>query len=133
MSLTPTSVPVEVRRISGEPATALAVRWSSGEETSFSGELLRKSCPCATCEEQRGSNFHQKPLSGKSKLLQVVTATHDEAIMLEEVWPIGNYALGFRWGDGHDTGIYPYALLRKLVDAMDAISSQGSDNDAHRT
>lgn len=77
--------------------------------------------------------MHQKPLSGKSKLLQVIKATRDEAVRLEEVWPIGNYALGFRWGDGHDTGIYPYALMRKLVDAMDAVSSKGLDHDTYRT
>jgi DUF971 family protein len=30
------------------------------------------------------------------------------------VFPIGNYALGFTWSDGHSTGIYPFEYLRAL-------------------
>jgi DUF971 family protein len=30
------------------------------------------------------------------------------------VAPVGNYALQFRWSDGHDTGIYTFEYLRKL-------------------
>ena len=35
-------------------------------------------------------------------------------IMLQDVQPVGRYALQFTWSDGHDTGIYSYALLRRL-------------------
>jgi DUF971 family protein len=34
--------------------------------------------------------------------------------MLQDVQPVGRYALQFSWSDGHDTGIYSYALLRRL-------------------
>lgn len=27
---------------------------------------------------------------------------------------VGRYALRFDWSDGHDTGIYPFRLLREL-------------------
>ena len=27
---------------------------------------------------------------------------------------VGNYAVSFTWQDGHNTGIYPYRLLRRL-------------------
>ena len=27
---------------------------------------------------------------------------------------VGRYALQFLWSDAHDTGIYPYAMLRSL-------------------
>jgi DUF971 family protein len=30
------------------------------------------------------------------------------------VAPVGNYALQFRWSDGHETGIYTFEYLRKL-------------------
>jgi DUF971 family protein len=30
------------------------------------------------------------------------------------VEPVGNYALRFRWSDGHDTGIYTFDFLRRL-------------------
>ncbi|HEY1266366.1 MAG TPA: gamma-butyrobetaine hydroxylase-like domain-containing protein [Candidatus Binatia bacterium] len=28
--------------------------------------------------------------------------------------PVGNYAIMFRWGDGHETGIYTFQYLRSL-------------------
>ncbi len=28
--------------------------------------------------------------------------------------PVGYYAYQIKWNDGHDTGIYPLALLREL-------------------
>ena len=30
------------------------------------------------------------------------------------VEPVGNYALNFRWSDGHSTGIYTFEYLRKI-------------------
>jgi DUF971 family protein len=30
---------------------------------------------------------------------------------------VGNYAVRVRWADGHDTGIYDFALLRALGEA----------------
>jgi DUF971 family protein len=35
-------------------------------------------------------------------------------IMLQDIEPVGRYALQFKWSDGHDTGIYSYKLLRGL-------------------
>ena len=34
--------------------------------------------------------------------------------MLQDIEPVGRYALQFKWSDGHDTGIYAYKLLRGL-------------------
>ncbi|MFO0768081.1 MAG: gamma-butyrobetaine hydroxylase-like domain-containing protein [Nitrospiraceae bacterium] len=34
-------------------------------------------------------------------------------IMLQDVQPVGRYAFNSPGGDGHDTGIYSYAFLRK--------------------
>ena len=31
---------------------------------------------------------------------------------VEDVTPVGNYAICIAWGDGHDTGIYTFASLR---------------------
>ena len=32
---------------------------------------------------------------------------------------VGNYAIKFRWSDGHDTGIFEFRLLRALGNASD--------------
>jgi DUF971 family protein len=31
-----------------------------------------------------------------------------------EVTPIGKYALGFKWNDGHEAGIYSWDYLRRV-------------------
>ncbi len=38
---------------------------------------------------------------------------------IEAVEPIGNYAVRIRFTDGHDTGIFSWALLRQLADEHD--------------
>lgn len=32
-----------------------------------------------------------------------------------KITPIGNYAIGIEWNDGHTAGIYPYTLIKKLI------------------
>jgi DUF971 family protein len=44
----------------------------------------------------------------------VLQHTIEEELDLQEIWGVGQYALGMRWGDGHDSGIYPYSLLFEL-------------------
>lgn len=112
--------PLTIKRVSAETdktnGTGLHISWNDGKVQFLSNEKLRRACPCATCTENRGDTSHSTPLTPKSRLLRVVEATADEALKLSQVWAIGNYAIGARWGDGHDTGIYPYSLLRALGD-----------------
>ena len=37
---------------------------------------------------------------------------HDQELVHLEA--VGNYAISLTWQDGHNTGIYPYRLLRRL-------------------
>lgn len=134
MSLTspePTAVPVGVTRVintaadqTGEPGqprgTGIAIRWSTGAESTLPSRLLRERCPCATCLSKRGDSSHDRPLTGGRAMLSVVRATADDELDLRSVWAVGNYALGIQWGDGHDSGIYSYALLSELAKTVDA-------------
>ena len=43
--------------------------------------------------------------------LRVPTSRPPEAIRVEQLTAVGRYALGVRWGDGHDS-ILPYRSLR---------------------
>jgi DUF971 family protein len=62
---------------------------------------LRALCPCARCvNELTGVRMHD-PSSVPADLTQLETRM------------VGNYALAFRFSDGHDTGIYPYPMLRE--------------------
>lgn len=107
-------------RIERRESEGLIVTWSdTTPPTLVSSEHLRRSCPCALCREERGEGNHDAPLSPKeakpkSKLLAVINHTKSEQLKIEKVWPVGNYAIGIRWGDGHDDGIYPFKLLHEL-------------------
>jgi DUF971 family protein len=48
----------------------------------------------------------------------VVEATLDQELTLQEIWGVGQYAIGLRWGDGHDSGIYTFEYLRELSDLV---------------
>ena len=51
------TVPLEIRRVAGEDAGLLII-WSDGLEQRISNHVLRSHCPCAKCEEERGSSTH---------------------------------------------------------------------------
>jgi DUF971 family protein len=61
-----------------------------------------------------GSARAQAARSTKKRGLAVIQNTIEEQLELKEIWAVGQYALGMRWGDGHDSGIYPFSLLFEL-------------------
>ena len=88
----------------------LVVEWADGLRRRLPFALLRKSCPCASCNEERA-----KPPDPFKVLSQ------------QEVGAIGNlqivamprrglYAYQIAWNDGHDTGIFTLKFLRELCE-----------------
>lgn len=103
--------PTEIRRLED----GMQLTWSDGQAQHYSGELLRKFCPCATCKEQRGDESHAKPLTGGRALLKVIEHTKEEQVKLIKIAAVGNYAIGLEWADGHSSGIYTYDYLASLT------------------
>lgn len=83
----------------------LAIRWNDGAESYVQVEKLRRACPCAAC-------------GGEPDVLGRVVrpdVSYSAASFELTGWQlVGGYALQPRWADGHNTGIYPYAYLRRL-------------------
>jgi len=107
--------PVQIKRQEG---AGILIRWSDGSSSELSSKVLRTACPCAVCREARGEGSHNAPLTPqpqKKRTLSIVQNSISEELHLSELWPVGNYALGLRWGDGHDTGLYTYDYLRELT------------------
>ena len=104
-------MPTEIKR---DARNGLTISWQDGTTSQISTELLRRECPCASCKEQRGDTSHSKPLTTKKRGLAVIQNTIEEQLDLKEIWVVGQYAVGMTWGDGHDTGIYPFTLLFEL-------------------
>ncbi|RME56452.1 MAG: DUF971 domain-containing protein [Caldilineae bacterium] len=84
-------------------ACTLTIVWADGHESVYPLAWLRQTCPCASCQEER-SAAESDPLR-----LQMGTAPSAEVVDAELV---GNYAVRFVWGDGHNSGIYGFADLR---------------------
>lgn len=98
---------IEPSEMTWTPAGEARIAWSDGHQSLYPREILRKICPCAEC---KGTH------TGQPKAFNILNAAQVQGaprqIVVEGVAPVGNYAIAFTWGDGHDTGIYSFAYLR---------------------
>lgn len=83
----------------------LIVDWQDGVRSEFDLAHLRRVCPCATCRTEREAQGNN-PL----KILKSDPA----GVRVTGAELVGNYAIQFRWSDGHDTGIFDFRFLRRL-------------------
>jgi DUF971 family protein len=74
------------------------IDWADGHRGVYPNDVLRGYCPCAGCQGHSGD-------------LRFIEGGDPE---IRELAPVGDYALQLTWGDGHDTGIYTFRLLREL-------------------
>ena len=79
----------------------LEVEWADGHRTSYATAELRRLCPCAHCVNE---------LTGV-RMLDPADVPDDLTHL--DVRLVGNYALALRFSDGHETGIYPFRMLRE--------------------
>lgn len=96
MTLLPRPVEIRIRRA----ARRLEVDFDDGADVSLPAELLRVESPSAAVQ---GHSPDQK---------QIVPGKREVGIAAVE--PIGHYAVRIRFTDGHDTGIYSWALLHRM-------------------
>jgi DUF971 family protein len=86
----------------------LAMRWNDGMESYLPLERFRRACPCAACggEPDVLGNISRPDVSYTPSSFELLG------------WQmIGGYALQPRWADGHSTGLYSFAYLRRLTAA----------------
>ena len=94
-------LPTSIQHIGDE----LAISWSDGEETFLRLTDLRRACPCAVCGgEPDVLGYIDRP---------EVTYT-PASFELRGYQMVGGYALQPTWGDGHGSGLYSFAFLRRL-------------------
>ena len=85
----------------------LVIAWSDDETRTYKVSILRDNCPCATCREKR------KAPAPTESLLPVM-APEDFGVKITEMKPVGTYAYGITFSDGHDSGIYTLEHLFAL-------------------
>lgn len=91
--------PHEIRRANVHD---VAIDWDDGHASVYPARHLRLACPCANCVDE---------MTGVRRLVdaEVPADVHPLSIA-----PVGRYAVHFNWSDGHTSGIYTFALLRKI-------------------
>lgn len=90
-------------------AEGLTLTWDDGGVHQLPWRLLRDRCPCATCLAQATA-----PAAPATGLLPVLTLAETQPLKAIRLEPMGHYALGIHFSDGHATGIYAHELLRRL-------------------
>ena len=80
----------------------LYIKWRDGEESLLPHRYLRGNCGCAQCVDEV-THVRKFGISDVATNVQV-----------EEFMEIGRYAIGILFSDLHETGIYPYKMLRDL-------------------
>lgn len=95
--------PVDVQQIGNE----LAVKWDDGTESFIPLETLRRCCPCASCQGETDilGNVYKTP----------ARALAPTAFQLARLAIVGGYAIQPIWADGHATGIYSFAYLKRVA------------------
>lgn len=85
----------------------LEIAFDDGTRAELTHEFLRVHSPSA---EVRGHGPGQETLQlGK------------EAVTIDSVEPVGNYAVKLRFSDGHDSGLYSWDVLYDLAVHRDAL------------
>lgn len=79
---------------------ALTITWDDGVTSTLPVPYLRSWCPCAACQGH-GTRIAYRPAPA--------------TITIAELWEVGAYALGVRFSDGHDDGIYSWTYLGKIA------------------
>lgn len=93
--------PLNIQLIGNE----VAIAWDDGAESYHAFEALRAASPSAETQGERDILGNQYGGGGEKKFPGVQVLGWER---------VGNYAIRFDFSDGHRTGLYSYAYLRKI-------------------
>jgi DUF971 family protein len=104
-----------IPRIETDPEQGVLIEWLDGHQSRYSFQDLREACPCAVCRDGgKETGGAKADASRQAKPARPGDLTRPaEATRLLRIVPIGRYAIGLVWGDGHSTGIYSWDYLRE--------------------
>jgi DUF971 family protein len=106
--------------VAEEASGDLLINWNDGHTTRHPIVWLRWQCPCALCKGEMGVPGR---LSHVKELSPLETR-------LDDVQPIGRYAIMFFWGDGHHDGIYTYDMLRETCHCPECTAAREKSGEA---
>jgi DUF971 family protein len=86
----------------------IKIDWKDRHHSEYALRYLRDRCPCASCTGAHGPK--PEPEAVPATPFQMF----QPALKIEDIEPVGNYALRIKWNDGHSTGIYSYEHFRNI-------------------
>jgi DUF971 family protein len=86
----------------------LTILWADGTSSYYSIPYLRRMSPSADARELR-NQLEKNPLT-----VLPAGAGRDTPLAADSAELVGNYALRIAFSDGHQTGLYSWAYLRKI-------------------
>ena len=105
------------------PQRLMQINWNDGASSIFDFDTLRRACPCAECRPW----IHNLMASdAPHEIPEATRSAVGELASLQDIQPVGSYALQFNWADGHTFGIYDWNYLRSL----DQSSPSQSENES---
>ena len=87
-------------------AATVTIKWADRHVSVYRLDWLRANCPCATCREERWE-------AGQESDEWSLSAAQPPTAELAGADLVGGYAIQFEWADGHSSGIYSFAALRR--------------------
>ncbi len=85
------------------PGHQLRIEWADGHDSTYGLTALRWLCPCAFC---RGE-------AGQPGWLDANPELSGDQLELSDLSMVGHYAIQPVWADGHSSGFYSFAHLRR--------------------
>ena len=76
--------------------------WQDGRHVELDYRTIRSGCRCADCRVGRARSMSEQEWCDQ----------FPEDLTITSIRPVGHYALQLLFSDGHDRGIYPWALFR---------------------
>ncbi len=95
------------------PQRLVQINWSDGVASVYDFDTLRRACPCAECRPW----IHDLLQQTAHEISEATRSAVGELKSLQDIQPVGSYALHFNWADGHTAGIYDWKYLRSLAQA----------------
>lgn len=106
-------------------AEKLTIKWNTGEEAQIPFDLLRNSCPCASC---RGGHANMKKEPDASMF--VIPIMDSGKTKLSDIKMVGSYAISIVWEDGHKDGIFNWDYLYSLFQQMQFREIESAEDSA---
>ena len=102
----------EPEHIAISKSKGIRIDWRDGHHSEYALQYLRDHCPCATC-----TGAHGTPPAAAQPVSPF--QMYKPALKINEIEPVGGYAIRIVWSDGHSSGIYSFEHFRKICPCPD--------------